>query len=471
MRLKLELANASIGGVHGVAIAITSRWETYGLAADWVLMAIDPVMVEVNQFDAKQTESSGRWAIGLTLLMLSLQIGVALLLNALLQGKEIANDVAEYRFYVEQPWVLLNPPPGIKMYGGWIAAPLLPLLLATIYQPLQWLGAGEFLAFRGTMIFWLTLGFGITIQEIFRRWGTPRTKRQVMLALALTCSPLTWFPSAVLTQDECLAGFWCALCFVCWSRWGLWGCWLAAATGVFAAKPFFLVYFAALWMAYPAQRKSLFWVSILPALGLFGFMYWRDGQLHYVHFSVQSYMSGSLYSLAWLWDGTVTNAAGSAHRAWAKQFSTLPTVFAMGAYGLLAWRVRFTLPSAVVGLYCVMFTFLVGMMPEYELWYWSWSLLLIWVACRNGEWLLGSLLYLHSVLGYGYKLLYACDSKNFYLTELKPTAIWYDRHIGWNLWWVMVLLSIALVSNTLCLALLLWRKYPRLAAEPIPEPA
>ncbi len=45
-----------------------------------------------------------------------------------------------------------------------------------------------------------------------------------------------------------------------------------------------------------------------------------------------------------------------------------------------------------------MFSMMVGMMPEYELWYWSWSMLLFWIACRRGEWLLGSLLYLHSML-------------------------------------------------------------------------
>jgi hypothetical protein len=425
-------------------------------------------MVDLKQSETTTAGASRRWAIGLTLLALALQVGLALLLNALRQGQEFASDVKEYRHYVEQPTILLNPPPGTELTGGWVAAPLLPLFLASIFQPLKWLGCGDFLAFRGTMIFWMTLGFGLTVGEIFRHWGAPRTKREVWLALAITVSPLTWLPSAVLAQDESVAAFWCGLCFVCWSRWGVWGCWTAAALGVFAAKPFFVVYFAALWMAHPAPRKSLVVASSLVFLGLLGFMYLRDGELRFLEHSVQSFMSGSLYSLAWLFDGTVTFAAADHHRSKANQLSTWPTMLVMAGYTLLALRVRFTLPSALVGLYCVMFTFLVGMMPEYELWFWSWSILLIWIACQRGEWLLGSLLYLHSLLGYGYKILYSCDSKNFYVTEHKPTAIWYDRNIGINLWWVMVLLSIALLLNTLWLAILLWRKYPRLCQEKNP---
>jgi hypothetical protein len=106
------------------------------------------------------------------------------------------------------------------------------------------------------------------------------------------------------------------------------------------------------------------------------------------------------------------------------------------------------------------------MMPEYELWYWSWSALLIWITCRRGELLLGILLYAHSVLGYAYKILYSCDSKNYYMEQVKQTAKWFERHIAVDLWWVMLLLSLALVLNTLCLAVLLWRKYPCLVKEP-----
>lgn len=423
-------------------------------------------MVELKQSETKIVGAGRSWAIGLTLLALLLQVAVAVLLNALLQGKEDpASDIREYRQYVENPTILLSPPPGTKMIGGWIAAPLLPLSLAPLYHSLQWLGCGEFLAFRGTMIFWLTLGFGLTIGEVFRRWGAPRSKREMLLALAITCSPLTWLPSAVLAQDECVAAFWCGLCFVGWSRRGVWGCWSVAVLAVFVAKPFFLVYFAALWMAYPAQRKPLVVASSLVLLGLLGFLYWRDGQLRFLVQSVQSYMNGSLYSLAWLFDGTVTKAASEEHRLWARDVSKWPTALAMAGYILLAWRSRFTLPSAIVGIYCVMFSFLVGMMPEYELWFWSWAILLTWIACRRGEWLLGGLLYFHSLLGYAYKILYSCDSKNYFMLKLKPTAIWYDRYIGINLWWVMVLLSIALFLNTLWLAILLWRKYPRLCEE------
>lgn len=421
----------------------------------------------MNSTEANTTASSWRWAVGLTLLLLGLQIAVVLVLHKLRRGEEFASDVAEYRLYVEHPLILLGPPDAVKMIGGWVAAPLMPLLMAPLFQALKWFGCDDFLAIRGTMIFWVTLGFGVTVAEIFRRWGAPQSKRAVLIALALTISPLTWLPSTVLAQDEAIAAAWCGICFFCWSRWGLWSCWVAAALGVFAAKPFFLVYFAALWMAYPSQRKQLVVASSFVFALLIGFMYLRDGELRYLRHSVQSYMSGSIYSLAWLWDRTPTLAASQDHRLWAKAVSTWPTVLAMAGYALLGWRCRFTLPSALVGLYCVMFTFLVGMMPEYELWFWSWSLLLIWIACRRGEWLLGGLLYVHSCLGYAYKILYSCNSKNFYTPELKSTAIWYDQHVGWDLWWVMVLLSMALVLNTLSLAILLWRKYPRLSEEPM----
>ena len=424
-------------------------------------------MQESPQSEAEAAASSRRWAVGLTLLVLALQVVIALLLQKYLKGQEVSSDVQEYRNYVEHPLILLNPPADVKMIGGWVAAPLLPLLLSPIFQLLSYGGASEFLAFRGTMIFWFTLGFAITVYEVFRRWRAPRTKREILIALAFAISPLTWLPSAVLAQDETIAALWCGICFVCWSRWGVWGCWSAVAVGVFAAKPFFLVYFAALWMAYPAQRKMLTLASSAVFFALIGFMYVRDGELRLLHHSVQSNMSGSLYSVAWLWDRTPTFASSQAHRHWAKGVSTVPTLVAMAGYALLAWRMRFTLPSAIVGIYCVMFTFLVGMMPEYELWYWSWSVLLIWISCRRGEWPLAILLYAHSVLGYAYKILYSCDSKNFYNEQLKPTAKWYAQHIALDLWWVMLLLSIALVLNTLWLSIVLWRKYPRLIEDPV----
>lgn len=413
-----------------------------------------------------------RWTVGLTFVALALQIGLALLLNHLRQGQEFANDVAEYRDYIEHPFILVEPlPPGKKLIGGRVAAPLLPLLLVPIHMPLKWLGANDLLAFRGTMIFWNTLGLGITLWEIFRRWGTPRTKRESWLALGVVCSPLTWMPSAVLAQDDTVAAFWCALCFVCWSRWGVWGCWVAAALGLYTAKPFLVVYFAALWMAYSAQRKSLVAGSILALGGLLGFMYWRDGELRLLRHSVQTYMNGSLYSLDWLIKGDATLEAAQLHRTWAKQIAFWPTVIALGGYALSAWGRLFTFPSAIVGLYCVMFSVMVGMMPEYELWLWSWSILLIWLAIQRGLWLLGGLLYVHSILGYAYKFFYSCDSKNFFVLEPKPTAIWYDREIGWDLWWVMASLSVLLFINTLWLAILLWRKYPRLCDEGLPSTA
>jgi len=425
-------------------------------------------MVNQKHFEANTVGASQRWSFGLTLLALAVQIGTALFLNAHFHDKkDFASDISEYRIYVKNPTILLNPPSDSGLYGGWVAAPLLPLFLAPIYQSLEWLGCGEFLAFRGTMIFWVTLGFGLTIWEIFRRWGAPSTKREALLALAFTVSPLTWLPSAVLAQDDAVAAFWCGLFFVSWSRWGIRGCWFAVALGIFAAKPFFVVYFAALWMVYPASRKTLVVVSSMVFFGLIAFMYLRDGRLILLEHSVQSYMSGSLYSLAWLLDGNVTFDQARWHRGMAHKISKYPTLLFLAGYALLALRVRFTMPSAIVGLYCVMFSMMVGMMPEYELWYWSWSMLLFWIACRRGEWLFGSLLYLHSLLGYAYKILYSCDSKNFYLSELKPTAIWYDRYIGLDLWWVMVLLSIALFLNTLVLAILLWRKYPALVEQDV----
>jgi hypothetical protein len=429
-------------------------------------------MKDMRQTASKITVASLRWATSLTLLALILQLVVALILNAAFQGKkEFSSDLPEYRNYVAMPTVLLNPPPGINMVGGWVAAPLLPFMLTIIYRPLVWLGANEFLAFRGTMIFWLTLGFWLSLNEIFRRWGPPGTKRDVWLALALTCSPLTWLPSAVLAQDEAVAAFWSGLCFVFWSRRGVWACWAVAAIGVFVAKPFILVFAAGLWMAYPAQRKTLVVATSALLFSLLTFMYMRDGEISFLTRSVAPAMNGSLYAVGWLLDGTVTYDQAKLHYDFARMFSKYPTLLGMGGYALLALRFRFTFPSALVGLYCVMFTVMVGMMPEYELWYWSWSMLLIWIACRRGEWLLGSLLYFHSVLGYAYKILYSCDSKNFFVLERKPTAIWYDQYIGLDLWWVMVLLSIVLFLNTLVLAILLWRKFPQLVEQEIPRAA
>jgi hypothetical protein len=336
------------------------------------------------QLDVSIINSNRVWAIGLTLLAFVLQTALALLLESKLgPGKEVASDLPEYRIYVENPWVLLTPADAeTKLYGGRVAAPFQPLLLTIIYQPLSKLGVSEFLAFRGTMIFWNTLGFGLAVWEIFRRWGGPRSKRDIVIALALAVQPLVWLPSAVLAQDDNVAAMWCGVCFFCWSRWGVWGSWGAAAIGIFVAKPFFFIYFAALWMAYPQQRTKLFFASAATFAALIGFMYLRDGQLYLLGHVVASYMSGSLYSLAWLLDGNFTQEASGAHAVWAKKIATWPTMIGLACYALLALRARFTLPSAIIGLYCVMFTTLVGMMPEYELWYWSWVMLLIWIAAE-----------------------------------------------------------------------------------------
>ncbi len=122
--------------------------------------------------DQRQSEPIARvnrwhWVLGLTLIALILQVTVALLLNAAFLGKkDFSSDVSSIgimsptrRFF----WLLR----GIKMVGGWIAAPLLPFMLGAIYRPLEWFGANEFLAFRGTMIFWNTLGIGLSWLRFF----------------------------------------------------------------------------------------------------------------------------------------------------------------------------------------------------------------------------------------------------------------------------------------------------------------
>ncbi len=119
--------------------------------------------------------------------------------------------------------------------------------------------------------------------------------------------------------------------------------------GVFAAKPFF--FFTLLPFGWPIRPSAKFFLAatIAVLILLLGFMYWRDGEISFFsHKSVSTAMNGSLYSLAGRWMGTVTFDQARWHRGMAHKISKYPTILFMASYALLALRVRFTMPSAIV---------------------------------------------------------------------------------------------------------------------------
>ncbi len=174
-------------------------------------------------------------------------------------------------------------------------------------------------------------------------------------------------------------------------------------------------------------------VAILALLSLVGFFYLRQGTLQQLNHTVEPYMAASAYSMWWLWLDQPTmdtkNLVLWTSQAWAPKFTLAWFVIWTGS----AWFRHWQLPQAIVGMYTLLFVTIIGMMPEYEWWYFPWVIVLAWGAWQQGQRRMFTSLVLHNVLGYAYKILYACDSQHFLRHAPSPLSSLYDRYVGVDL--------------------------------------
>ncbi|MGC4006059.1 MAG: hypothetical protein QM811_24250 [Pirellulales bacterium] len=377
-------------------------------------------------------------------------------LNWGLAGREIGSDVNEYRFYVREPWLLFQPTGSKPLYGGRVAAPALPLLIAAPYHVFSMLGCPAFVAFRMTLCGYVALGVWLTWRTIFQT-APPESKAEKWLAVGITFMPLTWIASAVLSQDDCVTLAWSALCFWLWRMSGPVACQRAALVGMFVAKPFYIVLAAALWIAYPKLRRR-FGISTAVAVGVFAaFFFVRDGRFTPAAHDVDGFASATWCVVLWLWNGGIGAQDPDVFAGLVKPLSIQLTLWGMSLYGLaLLWR-KPSLTAAVVGLYTVFFTFHLGMMPEYEFWYFPWVVWTLWLCAERKRRLLFAAVGLHNVLGYVYKVLYVCDEYNIPRIDVKPLRALYTKYVDWDLRWPMLFVAAGTIAAGAVTVIELWR--------------
>jgi hypothetical protein len=414
---------------------------------------------------AKAWQYSG----ALTLLFVVWSIICISILQVLLPNKEIANDVTEYEIYLKDSTILLRKIEDPKIYGGRVAAPLMPLCLVVPVKVFLGLNLSQTVSLRLTMILWESLGLLLTWRVAFAIWGAPRSAKKWCVPISITLLPLTWLSGAILTQDDCIAAGLSGCVLYVWWRKGWGEAAIAAGLGMFMAKPFFLLYFASIWMSRLNFRIQLvaMLVAIIALLSLLGFFYIRQGTLQQLNHIVPPYMAASAYSMWWLWLDQPTLEINKlvlwTSHAWSLRFTLLWFIVWTGS----AWFRRWQLPQAIVGIYTLMFVTMVGMMPEYEWWYFPWVMVLAWGAWQQGRWRLFSALVLHNCFGYAYKILYACDSQHFLRHAPSPLSTLYDRYVGVNLWWPLQCLCVLHLLNCVWIAYELWQYQTNEYNEPV----
>lgn len=398
------------------------------------------------------------WCLAIGLLCAA-QIGISLSLWRVTRGREFSSDVAEYDLYLADPNLLFRSQHEQPTVGGKVAAPFLPWMLALPYRVVSAV-APPFLALRGTMIFWSALGAGIGWWVALRHSGPPysRLERGALILLALL--PVGWIASAVLTQDDAIAAGWSGLCVLLWRRFGAWGGFVAAALAMWFAKPFFVLYFLALWIAYPRERVRLTLAGTAWVALLLGFIWWRDGSFTSLRHTVHPYMGGNLYAIWWIFSGDYTPEAVRAFRGSARGVGSVLTILVLGGWAYSGWKKPRSFPTALVGAYSLFFAVFVGMMPEYEYWYFAWVILVLWAAVKRGDWLTAAIGWSHSAFGYAYKVLYACDGRTFHKAAPSPLQAWYERNLNYDLRPLLLLTAAMTVVGGLALAYRLYRHDP-----------
>lgn len=398
------------------------------------------------------------WALACLFLI---QVVFAVGLDLYRESSEFSNDVRDYHRYVSDPQILWRDFRTTGIGGGFLSSPLLPYLVYGPWKIVSSVGFAEqrqlFLGLRLTMIFWFTVGLYFTWKTLGSVLEIKPERLGRWLAWLIVLMPLNFIAPAVMAQDDCVCFGWGGFAFYCWRRWGIGAFVCCIVAGVWMVKPFLLFIFPAIWMAYPAWRVKIVAIAGLTAGSLLGFFYWRDGSIEFFKFAMNGSLSPTLYSIAWLWPQPIDFSQWNEFGATTRAISTPCFIVTMLVWCLSSWRKPYPMQSAIVGTYAVFFLTLTAVMPEYELWFLPWLMLVMWLAVQARNWSLFAACWLHSTINYAYKFFYACDKTHFRKSYPSPFEEFYEEYFNYDLRWVFITLAIAATICRLAIVYYLWR--------------
>jgi hypothetical protein len=399
-----------------------------------------------------------KWWWALFLIVLIFQVAIALALWKTKNGMEFSSDMHTYQDYVQQPGMLFHSMEHQDTTGGGYAPPVLPLMLYIPHFVFSQFG-DDFLAFRFTMIAWVMLGLGLALDVALKDFGVPENRKQALGAILLVLLPVVWMAPAVLSQDDSVAAGWSGICVWAWRRWGVWGCVITALLAFWIAKVFFILALLGLWMSYPKLRTKLVVIGIAFLALVAGLVMLRDGSFEYVSKGTPPYMGGTVYAIYYILFLDSSKATQTSFGTAARNISFLPTVIGLGSWALLGMRKTLSLPVAIVGTYSLFFVTFCGMMPEFELWYFAWVLLILWSVMKNGDRLTFAVGWMHSFWGYFYKICYSSDRFIFYKGSNKSALQdFFQTNFDFDLKGLLVFTASATVLSGLLFAIrLYWR--------------
>jgi hypothetical protein len=372
---------------------------------------------------------------------------------ALAGGVEFGSDAPTFAGYVRNPLMLLAEVPR-ELFGESVAAPLMPLEIAgsaTAFRAFF----PEFVAFRTTMALHVLIGMAIGFAVAFRQLGPPSGARTWLIAMFIAALPVGWSASVVMSQDDCVSALWSGFALLaCVYSTPLFAT-VVVGFSIFFAKPFLAVTFLAIWICSPGERLRVAAVAAAFVGALLGFYVWRDGRLSFGDYMVAPFMGASPYGITWLFMGGIDRQ----WMWWVKDLSAVLTTASLLLFAWFATRRRTSVVATNVGLYSLVFTFLLGTMPEYELWCAPFVVVLLWSAAQERRWSVFALAWLHSFLGYSYKLVYGFNVR-FEASGKPALKEWYIRNVGIDVQPLQITLAFATIICSLALAIMILRRDP-----------
>jgi hypothetical protein len=368
-------------------------------------------------------------------------------------GREFGSDAPTFARYVENPSMLLAEVPH-ELFGESVAAPLMPFEIASSAAAIRTF-LPEFVAFRATMALHVLIGLAIGLAVAFRQLAPPARMREWLMTLLIAVLPVGWCASVIMSQDDCVSALWSGLTLLACVYSTPLVATMIVGLSIFFAKPFLAVTFLAIWICSPGQRLRVAALAAAFVAALLGFYWWRDGGLPFRDYLVGPYMGASPYGIAWLFLGEIDQQ----WMWWVKDLSAVLTASSLLIFTWLATRRKTSVVATNIGVYSLVFTFLLGTMPEYELWCAPFVVVLLWSAAQEHRWSVFALAWLHSFFGYAYKLVYGFNVR-FEASGKPALKEWYVRNIGIDVQPLQIALAFATVICSLALAIMILRRDP-----------
>jgi hypothetical protein len=357
-------------------------------------------------------------------------------------GKEFADDSRIYVAYVNDPGMLWSERHR-AVFGAAVAPPLLAAELKVFHSVFE--RAGDFLAFRITMLLHMLFAYGAGFAVAFRYLGVPDTWRGWARALAVAMVPVGWV-TVLTVQDDSVAAAWGGLILLAYVWRGPVVGAIAAGCGMFFGKILLGLALLALWIASPGRRFQVAAVGAAFLGILLGFLFWRDGGLVYSEYVYIPYMGASVYGLVWMLASEFDLLA-------ARDLSAIVTMLAFGAFTWIGVRRRLSIFSAVTAVHSLFLMTYFGAMPDYYAWFFPFLVVTLWACCQRGYWGTFAVGWLSSFFAYGYKVAYGLNSH--FPSDTKPALkTWAAENIPFNINVVQIATGFAAVICTLLFAAL-----------------